>query len=95
MKLIKSSSEVISLSAVFMNYWAGLHNSADEANIKVGVDNLLRLAAAAAATSSTTGGRAGRRTLTITDVAIADPEGENMETGELTLFSHLLLVFVG
>jgi hypothetical protein len=65
-----------------MNYWADLHSSADEGNIKAGADNLLRLAAAAAATSSTTGGRAGRRTLTITDAATADPEGEDMETDD-------------
>jgi hypothetical protein len=82
MKLIKSPSELISLSAVFMNYWACLHNSTDEGNIKSGADNLLRLAAAAAATSSATGGRAGRRTLTITDTVMADPDGEDMETGD-------------
>jgi hypothetical protein len=42
---------------------------------------LLRLAAAAA-TSSTTGGRTGGRTLTITDAATSDPEGEDMETDD-------------
>jgi hypothetical protein len=46
--MAKTRNELISFSAVFMNYWAGLHNSSDAENIKDGADSLLRLAAAAA-----------------------------------------------
>jgi hypothetical protein len=81
-KLIKSPSELISLSVVFMQHWAGLHNATDEVNIKTGADNLLRLATAATTTSSSTGGRAGRGTLTIMD-AVPDERGEeDMETDD-------------
>jgi hypothetical protein len=80
MKLIKSPSELISLSVVFMNHWAGLHNAADESNIKTGADNLLRLATAAATTSSAAGRRSGRRILAITNAATTEPEEDEMET---------------
>jgi hypothetical protein len=63
-----------------MNYWAGLHNSPDEENIKAGAENLLHLATAAAAASSTTEGRPIRRNLIITDATMANPDGEDMET---------------
>jgi hypothetical protein len=52
MKLIKSPSELISLSVVFMNYWAGLHGERDAGDIRAGADGLLRLAAAGAGNSS-------------------------------------------
>jgi hypothetical protein len=81
-KLIKSPNELISLSAFFMNYLAGLHKSPDEENLKAGANNLLWLVAAATATPSATGGRSGRRTLTITDDVTVDPDGEDMETDD-------------
>jgi hypothetical protein len=65
-----------------MNYLAGLHNSPDEENIKAGADNLLRLATAAAAASSAAKGRPIRRNMTINDAAMADPDGEDMETDD-------------
>jgi hypothetical protein len=81
-KLIKSPSELISLSVVFMKHWAGLHNATEEVNIKTGADNLLRLATAATTTSSSTGGRAGRGTLTIMDAVPDERGGEDMETDD-------------
>jgi hypothetical protein len=65
-----------------MKHWAGLHNAADEKNIKAGADNLLRLATAATTASSSTGGRTGRGTLTIMNAIPDEREGDNMETDD-------------
>lgn len=51
-KLIKSPNELISFSAVFMNYWACLHNPSDAENIRAGADGLLHLADAATSSST-------------------------------------------
>jgi hypothetical protein len=82
MKLIKSPGELISISVVFMNYWAGLHNDADESNIKAGTENLLQLATATTTSSSAAGRRTGRRTQTITAATTTNPEENEMETND-------------
>ena len=48
-KLISRPNELIWYACVFLNYWAGLHNAADQDALRTGADMLMALATSTAA----------------------------------------------
>jgi hypothetical protein len=81
-KLIKSRSELISFGVVFMNYWAGLHNSPDAENIRAGAASLLQLATGAPAPPPPPAEDQPGGILRIADATMEDPATDQMETDE-------------
>jgi hypothetical protein len=79
-KLIKNPNELISFAVVFMNYWAGLHNSPDAENLRAGAASLLHLATSTPAPSSSRPAEQTGRTLRIADATMEGLDDDRMET---------------
>nr|XP_051221473.1 uncharacterized protein LOC127339692 [Lolium perenne] len=94
---MKRNVQIAGLAAIYWTIWKlrnracfdmklikspGLHNDADESNIKAGTEKLLQLATATTTSSSAAGRRTGRRTLTITAATTTNPEENEMETND-------------
>jgi hypothetical protein len=58
LKLIKSPVELICYSVVFMNYWAGLNNDADQVALRAGAESLIAVSMAARDANPPPGDRA-------------------------------------
>jgi hypothetical protein len=81
-KLIKNPNELISFAVVFMNYWAGLHNSPDAENLRTGAASLLQLATGAPVPSSAHTNAQPGGILRIADATMEDPAADRMETDD-------------